>query len=1441
MGTTRVFGIILQVLLALWPLFTLLVFILETEGVSADEHDVEQVKDFLRRCMLLGGTIIWNRSKKFTKRQRHDVCLVVPPFIYYRRAIRFPKQYHLRRKIASRARFLRCGNFDPGELQGGWGEDWDHAELCQDLETRYLHEPLIQYGTFFYRYTASLDPLLVFELLRGGYMQLRSDPMPREKQRIYVQACESVDKLFKAKHHSNLTRRVYINRGPDGRFFPIVIDTGATVSITPVKSDFVGELRTPNDEVIKGLTSTTKIAGYGRVRWMLKDCFGDQVIVETDALYIPEAEVRLFSPQTWFQEQRAGQLLVTWQATYLDPPGTTNQRLTFPYFHANNLPMAFDDPQMALAIEFGSFTSGQVNLSVADETNQNLTRAQKELLLWHWKLGHAGFAWVQQLLREPQDGSAPVIQVKNKSASSCPAPLCAACQLARKTRTGAGVSTEYKDPDKEFRLKIDDLEPGNTVSMDQYQSPERGRLPNTYGKEKEEAKYGGGTIFIDHASTKIYVRHQVSLRAGETVQAKREFEQDAAKHGVRIKKYHADNGVFDSKEFSDHMKQCDQTIDFSGSGAHHQNGVAERGIRTVTEWARAMLLHAALHWPEQATIETWPFALDYAVYIWNNLPKRGLKISPLELFSKTRISSHHMQRTRVWGCPTYVLDPVLQDGKKLPKWNPRSRRGQFLGLSSEHSSNIGLILNLRTGYVSPQFHVVYDDLFQTVPNAENGGLPFDEAIWDDLFRNQRERYIDEDEDAENIPPLHQDWLDPDEIDDRQAREHRRFARRYGRQPGQVDPEQGRQQREVQQPVAPPAQNDEGDAGQDEQEDPAQQQQDEEIRRSQRTRRPRIRLIEEMHSSTSYLSKRKVRTGALNNAFLNDLDWSSFKALTKSADLMEMVKVMQDYTDPKTGLVEEWHPMAFASLANASDNPNYHQAMNGPDSDGYRIAMEQEIDTLLNKDSWQEVNRTSNMNVLDSTWAFKCKRFPDGSVRKLKARFCVRGDQQIEGVDFFDTYAPVVQWSTVRLLLMISLMMGLATQQVDYTCAFLHAPIHEDVYCEMPRGFRKQGKVLKLKRSLYGLKQSPKNFFDHLKSKLTGLGFEQSDADPCLFIHDKVICLTYVDDCLLFSPNEQDITDMISRLRTEAQMELNVEDDVAGFLGVKMDRKEDGTIELLQTGLIDRIIDAMGLEGANPKATPAAIGALPKDADGSPCNEDFNYASVVGMLMYLSGHSRPELGFAVHQCARYTHCPKRSHEEALKHIGRYLLGTRNRGLILKPSRHLKVDLYVDAAFAGLWGYEDKHDPACVKSRSGFVVFVGGCPIVWGSKLQTEIALSTMESEYIALSESLKHLLVIKRLVTAVSRAVQLDPEDVAHIMSTVFEDNTACLTLAKLEPPRMTPRSKHYAIKYHWFRETLEPNHIEIRHVDTDNQIADILTKSLTAVKFKALREKLMGW
>ena len=260
------------------------------------------------------------------------------------------------------------------------------------------------------------------------------------------------------------------------------------------------------------------------------------------------------------------------------------------------------------------------------------------------------------------------------------------------------------------------------------------------------------------------------------------------------------------------------------------------------------------------------------------------------------------------------------------------------------------------------------------------------------------------------------------------------------------------------------------------------------------------------------------------------------------------------------------------------------------------------------------------------------------------------------------------------------------------------------------------------------------FFELLKKNLLSIGFKQAEhIDPCLFIHKKAICLTYVDDCLWFGKDGAALDALIEEMKTK--MDLKVESrDVSAFLGIQFTRHGD-MIELKQVGLIDKVLEATGMKDCNPAKVPADAKALGKDTDGDPFSEEWTYSSVVGMLLYLAGNSRPDIAFAVNQAARFTHAPRQSHAVAVKRIARYLKGTRDRGLIFRPSVDWKVDCYVDADFCGLWGSEDPDDPVISKSRTGYVITLAGCPLTWRSTLQQETSLSTMMAECVALSTAM----------------------------------------------------------------------------------------------------------
>jgi hypothetical protein len=300
--------------------------------------------------------------------------------------------------------------------------------------------------------------------------------------------------------------------------------------------------------------------------------------------------------------------------------------------------------------------------------------------------------------------------------------------------------------------------------------------------------YSGGTIFYDHASKLIHISNQVTLIASDTVRGKLEFERVAAGHGVAIEQYHGDNGIFKSQLWSDSCEEAGQLpTSMSGVGAHHQNAVAERSIGTVVRSARTMLLHAAIYWPEVSDLMLWPFALQYAVDIWNRMPDINTKLSPLDVFSGVVSDHTDLLNSHVWGCPTYVLDPTLQDGKKLPKWSPRKRRGQFLGWSKSHASSVALVRNLNTGSITPQFHTVMDDWFTTIARmgTDDDFTPPDG--WEDLFKfNRINSLIDWDPVVDgNLPDLAIEWLSEGEV---QARERkRRLVGRAFDTPPRIDP------------------------------------------------------------------------------------------------------------------------------------------------------------------------------------------------------------------------------------------------------------------------------------------------------------------------------------------------------------------------------------------------------------------------------------------------------------------------------------------------------------------------------------------------------------------------------------------------------------------------------------------------------------------------------
>jgi hypothetical protein len=253
---------------------------------------------------------------------------------------------------------------------------------------------------------------------------------------------------------------------------------------------------------------------------------------------------------------------------------------------------------------------------------------------------------------------------------------------------------------------------------------------------------------------------------------------------------------------------------------------------------------------------------------------------------------------------------------------------------------------------------------------------------------------------------------------------------------------------------------------------------------------------------------------------------------------------------------------------------------------------------------------------------------------------------------------------------------------------------------------------------------------------------------------------------------------------------------------------------------------MGLNKSNVVMTPAEYGGLPKDKQGIEAQESWSYRSVLGIMLYLC-NTRPDIQFAVSQCARLTADPRRSHKIALKCIRRYMKGTKEQGLVLKPDDALKIKLFVDADFAGLHGLEKPEDPTSVKRCTGFVICIAKCPVtIWVSRLQTKTALSM--AKYIALSTAMRDLKPFKHIAEEVCTYMGLSKDNIATIQTKtmVQEDNNGAMILAKLPPGRSTLKSKFFNVKYHWFRRQLNPEQIRVVKVASDEQLGDILPRVL---------------
>mgnify|MGYP000681102589 CR=1 FL=1 len=1267
--------------------------------------------------------------------------------------------------------------------------------------------------------------------------------------------------------------------------FDVIFDSGASIAITPDKSDFVGQIERPRwYTTLKGLANGLRITGVGKIAYVFTNTEGKHETLVCPAYLVPKASARLMG-LTALLKQYHGTKKITIERDRLIvktckrsvPTGLQRPPpIHIPVDPSNNLPTgrAFRASEME-----GHDPSAYNAPSPVDSRNSNIDESDKETLRWHYRLGHLAFRKIKFLMRTGVLAHTQgARRVQSNACRRSDAPMCAACQYGKQKRRSQHGLTHRVVPRHEGALRRDVTLPGQKVSVDHFICSTRGRLLHTFGKEGKDERFKGGAIFVDNASSFVHIEEQVNLNTHETLKSKESFEKLCKDHGVVPQSYLHDNGsCFTAKEYAEHLEEFQQTTRFAGVGAHHHNGIAERAIQTIMSIARTMMLHAAIHWAEVADAALWPLAVQHAVYIYNHMPDPSTGLSPFELFTRTRWELGRFQDLHVWGCPAYVLDHRIADGKKIPRWSPRSSRHIFVGFSRKHASTVPLILNLDTGAITPQFNVVFDDWFATV-GCSDADIPQPMTPeWDRLFGDSTFQYPFDDEMEDDAQHESSPAPSP-EVIRRQDRVRAADAQRRPPEPLTVPtpprhPAAPTAPSQVQEPspappnrlpttplpsVPPNSQPPPSTATPSQlsfQREPSTPQPPSPPSSpfTTTTFRPHAPQQREQAAITQS-SPSPVTDTSVSSVSNNDTAPSPQpSALTRRSSRRQRTApqrygydgsqgfgylshfaAMHDFSSPF-----ESGTHAYSAARRDPDTLTFEQAMSSPEREQWIQAAEEEIRALTEHGTWAEVPMDqAKKKIVPTIWVFRRKRTPDGTIKKYKGRITVRGD--LMDVDQ-DTFAPVVAWPTIRMFLVLALTLSWITVTIDFSNAFIHAEIPEDqpTWIHLPRGFRSTqgpGTCLQLLRSLYGTIFAPKLWFEACSKAIIELGFTQSQHDPCFFYKTGIMLVVYCDDVGIAARSQDLIDEAVEQLRRKG-FRLTLEGSFAEFLGIKFERTSDGTFRLTQKGLIDKIVKATKMEDCKPNSLPTAQTALASDPEGADMQEAWHYPSITGMLLYLSCNTRVDIAFAVSQVCRFNSNPKQSHASAVKSIVRYLKGTRDFGMIVRPTGRLELDMYVDADFCGLHGQEDPRNATSAKSRSGYVILLSGCPVLWKSQLISHICLSTLEAEYSALSNALKVLVPLRRLLVEIAVALELDDDLITSIRARVFEDNQGALSLALNQ--RITSRTKYLLVRFHWFWAVSDE--LGFFKVPSSRQGADFLTKPLSKQLFEQNRQLILGW
>lgn len=522
---------------------------------------------------------------------------------------------------------------------------------------------------------------------------------------------------------------------------------------------------------------------------------------------------------------------------------------------------------------------------------------------------------------------------------------------------------------------------------------------------------------------------------------------------------------------------------------------------------------------------------------------------------------------------------------------------------------------------------------------------------------------------------------------------------------------------------------------------------------------------------------------------------------------------------------------------------YRDAVGGKDEPHWRKSMAAEIDACLARCVWRKVKLSDlppGTNILPNKWVYKIKLDANGAVARYKSRICPKGFRQKFGVDYAEVFAHTGAYKTFRLLMSLTAALDYDLLQMDVPEAFLNGDLEEEVYMELPEGFKEEGYVVKLLKALYGLKQAPHNW-DRLVHTfmLNEAGWRATESDRSLYFKRSatgrlMFLFRFVDDFLgsRATADAAEFQRTVDALRARFNIKLLPEANM--FLGMRITRdRVRRTIRLDQAQYIESLLVRYGMADCKPASTPEATGggSAENGAESKPTDRQ-RYMEITGSVMYAAHAARPDIAHAAYRRACSMQAPTEADMVAAKRILRYLSGTRAVGLLFGASNNgggaqkgdlrVVVSAYADADWAN--NKEDR------RSVTGWLSKLNGDAISWAAKKQRTVALSTCEAELYAEAAVIQEVLWLRGMLAELGLHVQP--------ASTVFGDNQSTVAVSK--NGIKGERTKHVDVKYKFVTETVERGDVRLQWIPTTQQQADIFTKALGEQLFVRFRKEIMS-